>query len=772
MGGTENLVFDSECAEGHPLPTPTALPTPTPEIPTSPTYSLEITEITSEDVSFKFKVVDDFGINLSTLPRQASGHGFQPEVFLLIDEVDHGSEIGYYETTSVWRHGVEGGNAFSILPASDCAYIFDYNYDTSTFSDIWYDSSFETNEEISFSLATGIKIHDGGDSCINFFETLKSNTNYFVKIVVVDFYSIGPQFVETNTISMNIPSSISHDFDDLTSSFESLSVDSRTSVNFTGTIKSINLEGGFIGIQSTNNDQTENYYPINLQTELQDLLGREIVVTSAYTNSDLVTTSMWGEYVYISEYSIKQEVVCFDEFGDTEIDIYSTTETAYLNRVSVNSDVIGKLRFNQTSGIALPQVYIVQLGESNNTLSLKITITAESFNPVFMFETNSGVVFKGSLTNNGTTVFNEYNCDRLFSVESVELRDVYSSSQPLYEGLNTDPLPGDYFSSLVLNNFTINEESSFYDSVFPQSGPSGPVGEYASSGPIGGEYASSGPIEGEYDQYGPRGPIGGYASMSYGFIIHKKNITLSDDDIEGAHEDLYDGVNSLNYIMGTPTIGELNENIVLETLTDTNESTDYIKNVNGANYAGIVYPRNTAFLSGGRTKDLKQDIGEVDALIFNELVDGEDLDATIFIVSESTNGDYSVLYRQSFPINKISGSITSSINELDIDIDLDSENTTNESSVTIKSTNVGPSGTWTLYYDEVNDPSVPVTYMVSLRTSDTDDDYENGGLKITLTSEVVRPRIELEQGNTLYVGYLTKELGTGINYLDLQVGIQ
>ena len=32
---------------------------------------------------------------------------------------------------------------------------------------------------------------------------------------------------------------------------------------------------------------------------------------------------MWGEYVYISEYSIKQEVVCFDEFGDTEIDIYS-----------------------------------------------------------------------------------------------------------------------------------------------------------------------------------------------------------------------------------------------------------------------------------------------------------------------------------------------------------------------------------------------------------------------------------------------------------------
>ena len=130
------------------------------------------------------------------------------------------------------------------------------------------------------------------------------------------------------------------------------------------------------------------------------------------------------------------------------------------------------------------------------------------------------------------------------------------------------------------------------------------------------------------------------------------------------------------------------------------------------------------------------------------------------------------MYRQSFPINKISGSITSSINELDIDIDLDSENTTNESSVTIKSTNVGPSGTWTLYYDEVNDPSVPVTYMVSLRTSDTDDDYENGGLKITLTSEVVRPRIELEQGNTLYVGYLTKELGTGINYLDLQVGLQ
>ena len=346
----------------------------------------------------------------------------------------------------------------------------------------------------------------------------------------------------------------------------------------------------------------------------------------------------------------------------------------------------------------------------------------------------------------------------LFNVESVELRDVYSSSQSLYEGLNTDPLPGDYFSALVLNNFTINEDSSFYDSSFPQSGYGGGY-EYASSGPIGGgyEYASSGPIG------------GGYASLSYGFIIHKKDVTLTDEEIAVAHEDLYNGIDSLNYIMGTPTIGDLNENIVLETLSDNNESTDYIKSVNGSNYAGIVYPRTTAYLSGESPSDLKQDIGQVDALVFNNLVDGDDLGATIFIVSESTNEDSSILYRQAFPINKISGSITSSINELAIDIDLESDSPTNESSVTVQSITGEESGVYTLYYDEVNDPSVSVTYLVSLRTSDTDDDYENGGLEITLTSEVVRPRIELHQSDTLYVGYLTKESGTGINYLDLQM---
>ena len=82
-------------------------------------------------------------------------------------------------------------------------------------------------------------------------------------------------------------------------------------------------------------------------------------------------------------------------------------------------------------------------------VSFKITSTSKVFENTFMFKDNEGVVYKGSLTNNsfsGTSDVNdfvEYNCGELFTVNSVELKDIYTKSQPIYEGLVSD---GEYLS--------------------------------------------------------------------------------------------------------------------------------------------------------------------------------------------------------------------------------------------------------------------------------------------------------------------------------------
>ncbi len=69
-----------------------------------------------------------------------------------------------------------------------------------------------------------------------------------------------------------------------------------------GTVKYINLEGGFYGIQG---DDGESYYPINLDEEYKED-GLKIIFKMK-SRTDVFTTAMWGKTVEITKISEKKK---------------------------------------------------------------------------------------------------------------------------------------------------------------------------------------------------------------------------------------------------------------------------------------------------------------------------------------------------------------------------------------------------------------------------------------------------------------------------------
>jgi hypothetical protein len=554
------------------------------------------------------------------------------------------------------------------------------------------------------------------------------------------------------------------DLNQLSADYDVLPSYSRQPVVLTGTIVEVNLEGGFKGIEL---DSGVKYVPLNIQSELLGLhVGKQISVSSAYINPNQVGIQMWGTYLYVVEYEfVTSGEICFDDFGTMELVVTGAdNQSTYLNGISVTSSIAGTFRFKATQGAggAIPSVYLCAL--EDQTTQFKITSTALSFDTTFMFESANGTIYKGSLDKttlqSGINTFSYYSCDALFTAESVELRDIYSPSQPLYEGLSTHPLPGDHFVGIRFENFSVNENSSFYESAFASTSET--TGSEGETGGTGG-YDS-------YENYTPGGAPGGsgYASHSYAIVVHKKLQGVTDQMLLDSVEHLFDGRSDNHFAGGTPTVGKLDDTFELELLTDDNLGLDYLNEnfrLVKHDIAGIVYPRFAsapvlAYESG------VESIGIFDHVAFNSWKSTDDLSATFFLYSTSTGGTGQVDYQQSFNIDSISGSITSSINELEIPVDLNTGNTSNVSSVTVKPTATANSATFNLYYDEVINISTPVVYLVSFRNSVDDSDFQNGGLKITLTSEVVRPRIELVSGGVTHVGHLLHPVGTGMNYLD------
>ncbi len=62
-----------------------------------------------------------------------------------------------------------------------------------------------------------------------------------------------------------------------------------------GTVKYIDLEGGFYGIEDENG---ENYYPINLRDEYKEDGLR--ILFEYKVRTDIMTTVMWGKTVEIT----------------------------------------------------------------------------------------------------------------------------------------------------------------------------------------------------------------------------------------------------------------------------------------------------------------------------------------------------------------------------------------------------------------------------------------------------------------------------------------
>tara|TARA_B100000282_G_scaffold295119_2_gene273696 strand:+ start:67 stop:1203 length:1137 start_codon:yes stop_codon:yes gene_type:complete len=77
--------------------------------------------------------------------------------------------------------------------------------------------------------------------------------------------------------------------------YENLQEDMKIYYEFTGTVNYINLEGGFYGI-ITNEDN--NFIPINIQNECESRVNSNITLRG-YIKRDAVSIYMWGELLYV-----------------------------------------------------------------------------------------------------------------------------------------------------------------------------------------------------------------------------------------------------------------------------------------------------------------------------------------------------------------------------------------------------------------------------------------------------------------------------------------
>ena len=566
-------------------------------------------------------------------------------------------------------------------------------------------------------------LHDSNDICSAITFGVLQDIGYVVDYSLAEPFTIG-----------EIPN---HPFEELTTQYAESELEFRTPIMLAGTVVNVELEGGFIGIQSGTNENPEYYVPINIQDELANSVGKEILVTDSFLRSDWVGVEMWGTYLYVSDYEIVQPVQeCFEDFGNAEISVTGDNEAYSINGVTFNSDINGTFRFKLGSGVTIPSVYLCSL--NGGDVSFKITSTSKVFENTFMFKDNEGVVYKGSLTNNsfsGTSDVNdfvEYNCGELFTVNSVELKDIYTKSQPIYEGLVSD---GEYLSGIQFNNFKVNSDSPLYSDVFP-----------------------------DFTTQGGYGYNGGYSSKVYGIAIHKSNADISDYSLIMCIESVFSSAGETDTPYGTTTIGKINELSELETLTNENTQVSYLKSLDSSNYGGLLYSNNTAL--NIMVVDENNRVGLVDKEKFNEWRGSDELSATLFIYNDTIDAEPTIIHRQAFAIDDISGSTTSTIESLEIPVNFTTGENTSESTVTLKLEQDATITSSTFHIDVCTDCNIttPSVYMVSAKNNSSDSESV-ADVKVTLTSEIVRSRVELKIDEVSYIGHLVKLSDGGVNEL-------
>ena len=85
---------------------------------------------------------------------------------------------------------------------------------------------------------------------------------------------------------------LNHPFEELTTQYIESELEFRAPIMLTGTIVNVELEGGFIGIQVGTNENPEYYVPINIQDELANSVGKEILVTDSFLRTDWIGVEM------------------------------------------------------------------------------------------------------------------------------------------------------------------------------------------------------------------------------------------------------------------------------------------------------------------------------------------------------------------------------------------------------------------------------------------------------------------------------------------------
>ena len=355
-----------------------------------------------------------------------------------------------------------------------------------------------------------------------------------------------------------------------------------------------------------------------------------------------------------------------------------------------------------------------------------------------MFESTNGSVYRGNLDTTtlqgGVNNFVEHDCGKLFSVNSVELKDIWTKSQPIYEALVSD---GEYLSGIQFNDFKVNSNSPLYSDVFP---------DFTTQGGYGYGYG------------------GGYSSLVYGIAIHKSDAEISDYSLIMCIESVFSSAGETDAPYGTTTIGKVNELSELETFTDENTQVSYLKSLDSSNYGGLLYSNNTAL--NITVVDENDRVGIVDKENFNEWAGSDELSATLFIYTDPNEGESTIIHRQAFAIDDISGSTTSTIESLEIPVNFTTGENISESTVTLKPEQDASITSSTFHIDVCADCNIttPSVYMVSAKNNSLDSESV-ADVKVTLTSEVVRSRVQLKIGGDSYFGHLVKLSDGGVNEL-------
>ena len=129
------------------------------------------------------------------------------------------------------------------------------------------------------------------------------------------------------------PNNGSIDFAKLTTEYENSPTNVREPIQIIASIIKVELLGGFYGLSLPSVSGGKNFIPLNIQTELIGMEGREIDIKSGFTRTDIMGTEMWGDYLYISEYTIlsyKTTITSDAIKGDTIIQISDSEQSNFI----------------------------------------------------------------------------------------------------------------------------------------------------------------------------------------------------------------------------------------------------------------------------------------------------------------------------------------------------------------------------------------------------------------------------------------------------------